>query len=112
MAIFDGFGEPLNSLGISRRKLIASAAGLGVAALAAPAFAGRKISPNDKVNIAVIGCGGQGAPNMSKLTGQNIVATADADYNHVLDALKDKTGDIAANRQALKDAYDKAERFT
>src|SRR5579862_6032796 len=113
MAIFDGFGEPLDrpkhqGMGISRRKLIASAAGLGVAAMAAPAFAARKLSPNDKVNIAVIGCGGQGASNMSKLTGQNIVATADADYNHVLDALKDKTGGISPSRQALKDAYDKA----
>jgi predicted dehydrogenase len=39
------------------------------------------------------------------------VATADVDYDHVLAALKDKTGNIAPNKQALKDAYDKAERF-
>ena len=116
MAIFDGFGERIDGReGVSRRRLIATAAGLGATlgatALAGSAFGARKIAPSDKVNIAVIGCGGQGASNMSKLTGQNIVATADADYDHVLAALTDsKTGKI--NKPALKEAYDKAERFT
>jgi predicted dehydrogenase len=112
MAIFDGNGEPIAASGISRRRLIGSAFGLGVGALASSAFgAPRKLAPSDRVNIAVIGCGGQGASNMSKLTGQNIVATADADYDHVLAALTNsKTGKIS--RPALKEAYDKAERFT
>jgi hypothetical protein len=107
MTIYDGFGERLDGGGISRRRLIATAAGLGATALAGSAFGARRIAPSDKVNIAVIGAGGQGASNMSKLTGQNIVATADADYDHVLAGLTDsKTGKI--NKQPLKDAYDKA----
>ena len=49
---------------------------------------------------------------MAKLTGQNIVATADVDYDHVHHALLDKTGQISPDKQALKDAYDKAVRHT
>ncbi len=49
---------------------------------------------------------------MSKLTSQNIVATADVDYDHVLHALVDKSGWISPQKQPLKDAYDKATRYT
>jgi predicted dehydrogenase len=97
--------------GFTRRGLLGAAA--AAAAIAGPAFGARRIAPSDRVNIAVIGAGGQGASNMSKLTGQNIVATADADYDHVLAALTDsKSGQIKPERMALKAAYDKAERFT
>jgi predicted dehydrogenase len=72
----------------------------------------RPLKPGERINIAVIGAGGQGAANMTKLTSQNIVATADADYDHVLHSLQDKQGGINPLRQPVKDAYDKAERFT
>ena len=101
----------LGPAGISRRGMLGAAAG-AAALLAGPAFAARKLAPSDKVNIAVIGAGGQGASNMLKLTGQNIVATADVDYDHVLRALLDKTGWISPLRQPLKEAYDKAHRYT
>jgi hypothetical protein len=99
--------------GITRRDLIATSASLGAAAIAGSAFAAaRRLAPSDRVNIAVIGAGGQGSSNMSKLTSQNIVCTTDVDYDHVLESLKDKTGGIAPAKQALKDAYDKATRYT
>ena len=98
--------------GLTRRGLLAGVTAISGAAFAAPVFAQRTLAASDKVNIAVIGAGGQGASNMGKLTGQNIVATADVDYDHVLAALKDKSGNIAPSKQALKDAYDKAERFS
>jgi predicted dehydrogenase len=102
----------VSRVGISRRGLMGSAAGAAGLALAGSAFgAARALAPSDRVNIAVIGAGGQGASNMTKLTSQNIVATADVDYDHVHAALLDKTGNIAPAKQALKDAYDKAERF-
>ncbi len=97
---------------LTRRGLIAATGGVALGAFAAPAFAARRVSPGERVNIAVIGAGGQGAANMSKLTSQNIVATADADYDHVLHSLQDDRGKINPLRQPLKDAYDKAERFT
>jgi predicted dehydrogenase len=105
-----GRGAALRQL--TRRGLIASAAGAAAGALAGPApGASRRYKPGDRVKVAVIGAGGMGASNMSRLTSQNIVATADVDYDHVLHALTDKTGQIAPGRQPLKDAYDKAERF-
>ncbi len=96
---------------LTRRGVIAAAGGLALGAVTAPAWAARRISPSDKVNVAVIGAGGQGANNMGKLVSQNIVATADVDYDHVLHAMQDKQGKISPLRQPLKDAYDRAERF-
>jgi saccharopine dehydrogenase-like NADP-dependent oxidoreductase len=42
-------------------------------------------APSDKVNIAVVGCGGQGATDASELlaNGQSIVALADVDFDYV-----------------------------
>jgi predicted dehydrogenase len=96
--------------GVSRRAVLS---GMAAAALAGPALgAARKLGPNDRVNVAVIGAGGQGASNMSKLTGENIVAACDVDFEHVRAALTDsKTGQINPQRQGLKDAYDKTTRY-
>ena len=85
--------------------------GASAAALAAPAFAARKLAPSDTVNVAIIGAGGQGGANAAKLTSQNIVAICDVDYDHVKAGMVDKQGAIKPERQALKAAYDKAERF-
>jgi predicted dehydrogenase len=113
MAGYDFSGRDAAIRTLTRRGLIASAAGATAGMLAAPAFgAARRLKPGERINIAVIGAGGQGAANMSKLTSQNIVATADVDYDHVLHALQTKTGAINPLRQPLKDAYDKAQRFT
>ena len=90
-----------------RGVAVTAASVVGSHALAAP----RRLAPSDRVNVAVIGAGGQGASNASKLTGQNIVAIADVDYAHVLKALSDKQGGLLPARVPLKQAYDRAERF-
>ncbi|QAY75262.1 Gfo/Idh/MocA family protein [Sphingosinicella sp. BN140058] len=98
----------------TRRSFIAgSAAAAGLAALPGGAFAAtRKIAPSDKVNVAVIGAGGMGASNMSKLTSQNIVALADVDFEHVAESFRPgSNGVVAPERVALKAAYDKAAKF-
>jgi len=41
--------------------------------------AGRKLSPNDKLNVGVVGVAGQGAYDMSQLESENIVALCDID---------------------------------
>jgi len=98
--------------GLTRRGLIGTAAGAAAFALAAPALgAARRLSPSDRVNLAVIGAGGKGADDMLRLTSQNIVAACDVDYDHVRKSLLDKTGQVPAYKQPLKDAYDKAARF-
>ena len=49
--------------GMTRRGMLGTAAA-AAALLAGPAFGARKIAASDRVNIAVIGAGGQGAANM------------------------------------------------
>jgi predicted dehydrogenase len=99
--------------GMTRRGLIGAAAVTAVTSLAAPVFAQpRRLGPSDRVNVAVIGAGGKGADDMAKLTSENIVATCDVDYDHVLAALVDRQGQVTTSKQALKAAYDKATRYS
>ncbi|MBL8556509.1 MAG: Gfo/Idh/MocA family oxidoreductase [Phenylobacterium sp.] len=94
---------------LTRRSLL----GAGAAAIAAPAFAaGRKLGPGDKVNLAVIGAGGQGAANMAKLTGENIVAACDVDFDRVARGMLDNHFEPNPLRTVLKAAYAKANRYT
>jgi len=94
---------------ITRRGILGAAA---AGALAGPALAARRLGPNDRVNVAVIGAGGQGASNMAKLAGQNIVAMTDVDYDRVNRSLLDRHFRPIPERVALREAYDKAAQFT
>jgi predicted dehydrogenase len=49
---------------------------------------GRGQSPNDKLNIAVIGVGGRGWDNLREVARENIVALCDVDLNHLANAAK------------------------
>jgi predicted dehydrogenase len=62
---------------LSRRKfiLLSAVGAAGVASGAAP----RPVSPNDKLNIAIVGYGGQGASDARSCATENIVALCDAD---------------------------------
>ena len=46
-------------------------------------------SPNDKLNIGIIGCGGKGYSDMKGCEGENIVALCDVDENSGGQARKD-----------------------
>jgi predicted dehydrogenase len=70
----------MTSIPLSRRRFL-----LGLAASAtAPALLAAR-SPNEKLNIAVIGCGGRGAGNLDSVKTENIVALCDVNQ-HALDA--------------------------
>ncbi|HEX4612843.1 MAG TPA: Gfo/Idh/MocA family oxidoreductase, partial [Urbifossiella sp.] len=56
----------------SRRAFLAAAAGT----LAAPMFV-RARGANDRLNVAVIGCGGRGAANLAGVAAENVVALCD-----------------------------------
>lgn len=47
---------------------------------------------NEKLNIAIIGCGGKGKSNRSAVAGENIVAVCDVSEEEMADALKDHPG--------------------
>jgi hypothetical protein len=95
---------------MTRRGLMAAAAGAALAGAARGAP--RKLSPSDRVNVAVIGAGGQGASNMTKLVDQNIVATCDVDYDHVAARHAGPALREMPERAPVKAAYDKAPRYT
>lgn len=98
---------------IDRRSWLkgAAATGAGLTLFPNGASAARRLSPSDRVNIAVIGAGGMGAANMERLTSQNIVALADPDFSHVAKAFVDGKGQPIQSRLALKAAYDRAAKY-
>ncbi len=69
--------------GLSRRRFIGStaAAAAGISLVPRHVLGGAKfVAPSEKVNIAVVGCGGQGQANIRELFGQadaQIIALAD-----------------------------------
>ncbi len=67
---------------LTRRRFIRSSAlalAAGPSLLAATAPQVRRISPNSKLNIGVVGVAGRGADNLAGVKGENIVALCDID---------------------------------
>ncbi|MBO0860106.1 MAG: Gfo/Idh/MocA family oxidoreductase [Chloracidobacterium sp.] len=105
---------------ITRRKFVAGTTGATVGAMIIPRHAlggPGYIAPSDKLNVAVIGCGGQGAGDASELVagGENIVALADVDFGYVDRAMservRDRDGKPKQNMVELQEAYGKAKRY-
>jgi hypothetical protein len=70
----------------SRRTLLR--AGVGAGLLVLPFSRARGQSPNNKLNIAIIGVGGRGGSNLSGVSGENIVALCDVNANNLAAAAK------------------------
>jgi predicted dehydrogenase len=105
---------------ITRRKFVAGTTGAAVGAMIVPrhALGGPGfVAPSDKLNVAVVGCGGQGASDSTELAagGENIVALADVDFGYVDKAVSERTKDRDGkpNEQNIKlqEAYGKAKRY-
>ena len=75
---------------LNRRELLAGLGGVGLMSLGLErvGIPARGNSPSEKLNIAVIGCGGQGAENLKEVSGQNIVALCDVDDERGAEAFK------------------------
>jgi predicted dehydrogenase len=74
---------------LTRRQLLAGMGALGVGALGlGDSSAARSEAPKDKLNLAVVGCGGQGAENLDKVKGENIVALCDVDERRAAEAFE------------------------
>src|SRR5436190_11780372 len=70
---------------LNRRQFLRGAtAGAAAFTLLPAAVVGLRAgtSPNEKLNLAGIGIGGQGASDLSNLESENIVALCDVDKNH------------------------------
>ena len=66
-----------------RRFLRGTVAGASLVSLAPWRAIGRKVSPNEKLNIGVIGVANQGAYDLGNVTTENIVALCDVDANYL-----------------------------
>ncbi|MCF7708349.1 MAG: Gfo/Idh/MocA family oxidoreductase [Verrucomicrobia bacterium] len=75
--------------GVTRREFLQSAAFAGVGAAL---FSGPNIllgqSPNNKLNIGVVGCGGKGSSDTDSVSSENIVALCDVDENQAAGTFK------------------------
>ena len=72
----------------SRRKFLSQSGVLSATALGFPAILSAQ-SPNNKLNIAIIGSGGRGAGNLAEVISENIVALCDVNERN-LDAAATK----------------------
>ncbi len=73
-------------------------------------------APSDKVNLAIIGAGGMGASNAAALVDEHISAIADIDFGYVDKGMESRVRDRDGNPRprfvALKEAFDKAARYS
>jgi predicted dehydrogenase len=74
----------------NRRQLLRQLGAAGIAGVASGRLspAARGASPFDKLNLAIVGCGGQGSENLEKVAGENIVALCDVDEHRAADAFE------------------------
>ena len=76
--------------GVSRRDFLAASGAVG-AFMVLPSRVlglGDEPSPNNKLNIAGIGVGGQGGEDLNEMTSENIVALCDVDWDHAAHTFK------------------------
>jgi predicted dehydrogenase len=70
---------------VTRRRFLQASAAAVAVALGCPAFV-RSRSPNDKLNLALIGTGRRGGHNLQQFIGENVVALCDVDEGNLLQA--------------------------
>jgi predicted dehydrogenase len=103
---------------MTRRDFVAGTSTAALGALVVPRHVlggvGQR-APSDTVNIAVVGAGGMGMENASKLMTQNIVALCDVDFAYVERQMenrqRDRDGNVRPESVQLKEMYAKAARY-
>jgi predicted dehydrogenase len=82
--------SPSANPGLNRRKFIAASTAATAFMFLPRHVLGRRgaPSPNNKLNIAGIGIGGQGASDLENLDSENIVALCDVDWDYAAETFK------------------------
>ncbi len=88
----------------TRRSFLATI----LASASAPYFL-RAASPNERLNIAIIGCGGRGAANLAEVSSENIVALCDVNERNLAAAAAKHPG--ARKCTDFRRLYDQADAF-
>ena len=72
-----------SSSGVSRRQILRATAAAAVTIVPRHVLGGAgQTPPSEKLNIAGVGIGGQGASDLEQVAGQNIVALCDVDWDY------------------------------
>ena len=98
---------------LPRRVFIQRAAAAGAAFTILPGGSygkTRRLSANDRVNVAAVGVGGMGRANLNALATQNIVALCDVDWNYVDTRFADIPNQISQAKDRLSKATDDVQR--
>ncbi len=110
--------------GVTRREFVAGTAKAAAAAAILPHRAAAALDPvrrprADRVKVAIIGAGGMGMSNAEELTGEDIVALCDVDFDYVDKALFNFLRDRETKSQEeqeklarLEAVYHAARRYT
>jgi len=97
----------------TRRRFLTTSAAAAASTFAAPALLrGRNL--NEKLNIAIIGCGGRGGSNLADVSSENIVALVDVNATNLAQAAsKHPPGKHHAPRQLadFRKLFDHASEF-
>ena len=105
---------------VTRRGFVAGTAGVAFGAMVVPRHVlggAGYLPPSETVNVAIVGCGGQGAADASEIVagGQNLVALADVDFGFVDSAMagraRGRNGQPNPSAVKLQEAYGKAKRY-
>jgi len=97
-----------NHPSLTRRQFVQGAALAGAAAVVAPSVVSCR-SPNEKLNVVVIGCGGRGGHNFQQMLGENVVALCDVSEPNL-----QKAAEKAPKAKKFRDfrkMYDQANTF-
>ncbi len=103
----------IRDTGLPRRDFMRGAAAATAALTLLPGRSfgkQRRISPNDKVNIAAVGVGGRGRSVMAAMSSQNLVAMCDVDWAYADSRFKDIDNQIANAQKRVADATDARQR--
>lgn len=106
---------------LTRRGFVKRATGSALGAMIVPRHVlggSGSPAPSDRLNIAVVGAGGQGASDTVELAGagENIVALADVDFDYVDQTVarrvQGRGGTPSAAYAQLQEAYSRAKRYS
>jgi predicted dehydrogenase len=75
---------------LTRRQALVRLGTLGAGTLGLGALSARaaKSRARDKLNLAIVGCGGQGFENLRQVSGENIIALCDVDERRAAEAFR------------------------
>ena len=105
---------------VTRRGFVGGSAAVAFGAMVVPRHVlggAGYVPPSETVNVAVVGCGGQGSSDAEEIVdgGQNLVALVDVDFGYVDAAMarrgRGRNGQPNPSAVKLQEAYGKAKRY-